>query len=142
MACVIATGSAAMRPSLELRNEAIAALTLADIRILKQSKPLNRRKEFVCLDHKLERYAMADEAGNIRICKISDDEELMLLPPIGSTPSWIFPFSPNGQFLAVRYTDGQARIWDWNRKNPFSSARRRLCSSPRLQPGQSLAGGH
>jgi WD40 repeat protein/predicted Ser/Thr protein kinase len=127
--------AAAMRPTLELRNEAIAALALTDIRVLKQSKPLNRRKEFVCLDHKLDRYAEADEAGNIRICQVSDDKELMRLPGFGSAPWWIFPFSPNGQFLAVRYTDGRARIWDWQRKQsilevPGADSPARLDFSP------------
>lgn len=108
--------AAAMRPALELRNEAIAALTLPDIRVLKRSKPLNRRKEFVCVDDKSERYAASDEQGNLHICQVSDDKEVMLLPGIGIAIQWLFPFSPDGQLLPARYADGRVRIWDWQRK--------------------------
>jgi WD40 repeat protein len=110
--------AAAMHPALELRNEAIAALTLTDIRVLKRSNLLNRRKEFVCVDGKLERYAESDEQGNIHIRQVSDDKELMLLPGIGTALQWMFPFSSDGQFLPVRYVDGWVRIWDWQRKQP------------------------
>jgi serine/threonine protein kinase/WD40 repeat protein len=108
--------AAAIRPSLELRNEAIACLALGDIRLLKESKALKKHKEFVCLDRNQERYAVADERGDVHICQISDDKELMVLPG-AVTPAWpLIRFSPNGQLLAVCSAEGRARIWDWHRK--------------------------
>ena len=122
--------AAAIRPSLELRNEAIACLALADIRLLKQSKALKKQKESISLDRNQERYAEADERGDVHICRVSDDKELILLPeavmvlpgtlavlPGAITPAWpLIRFSPDGQLLAVCNADGRARIWDWQRK--------------------------
>jgi len=115
--------AAAIRPSLELRNEAIACLTLADIRLLKQSEALKKQKESVCLDRNKERYAQADERGDVHVCRVSDDKQLMLLPGgLADQPKpeimqrLVLGFSPDGQLLAVCYPTGRARIWDVQRR--------------------------
>jgi eukaryotic-like serine/threonine-protein kinase len=108
--------ASATRPSLQLRNEVIAALALTDIRVAKQSRSFTHRKEFVSLDQKCENYAHLDENGNLRIRNARNDRELKLIPGIGVTPKWLFPFSPNSRFLPVQYEDGRTRIWDWQLK--------------------------
>jgi WD40 repeat protein len=86
---------------------------LTDIRLAKQSRLFTRRKEFVSLDQKCEHYAHLDEHGNLHIRNVRDDEELKLIPGLGVTAKWLFPFSPDGRFLPVHYQDGRTRIWDW-----------------------------
>jgi len=136
------TKAAAIRPSLDLRNEAIACLTLVDIRLSKESKALKKLKEFVCLDQEQEHYAQADEQGDAHIRRVSDDKELIVLPgavavfPGTEPPVWsFFRFSPNGQLLAAHYAEGRTRIWDWRRKQsildvPVNAYRAHLDFSP------------
>ncbi len=141
----VLTKAAAIRPSVELRNETIACLALADIRVLKQSQALKKWREFVCLDRNQQRYAETDERGDVHVCQVSDDQELRLLPGTvmvlpGTVPAaWsVIQFSPNGQLLAVCYAPGRARIWDLERKQsilevPVAEKEGRLDFSPDSQ---------
>ncbi|MBI3866997.1 MAG: protein kinase [Verrucomicrobia bacterium] len=117
--------AAEMRPSLELRNEAIACFALADLRVLRQSQTLPKWKAFVCLDDQLDRYAVADESQSVRVYSISNAEALTLLPqavvlPDATPAAWsVAKFSPNGASLAVRCSEGRARLWDLIQKRPI-----------------------
>src|SRR5262249_2407490 len=104
--------AATLRPSLELRNEAIALLTLTDIKIL-GGKNLAKQKELVGTDVTLERNAAGDRAGNVYIRRVADDIELARLPSTSAAAIGIWPFSPDGRMLAVLYRDQRLRVWDW-----------------------------
>ncbi len=67
-----------------------------------------------------KRYALGDEKGNIRICRTSDDKELMALPGGGGAIGFGFLFSADGRFLAVSYR-GVAMgfaVWDLSNARP------------------------
>jgi WD40 repeat protein len=93
--------AAALRPSLELRNEAIACMALPDLRLTRQwhlGIPLVYGLAF---DADQERYAFSDERGTISIRCLADNRELLRLAG-GGVPAWILQFSPDGRYLAAR----------------------------------------
>jgi WD40 repeat protein/predicted Ser/Thr protein kinase len=102
--------AAAIRPSLELRNEAIAGLTLADLKMAWQKHGLVPSEHFVCLDRDLRRYALADKRGDVTIHAVGDDRLLQRLPGAGGEINWM-KFNPGGDLLAVRAVGGQLRLW-------------------------------
>src|SRR6185436_110409 len=69
-------GAARMRPSLELRNEAIASLALTDIgppvRVRSGGGPF----EGVVLDSFFTRYAVLQETGGVKIHSLKDHRQL------------------------------------------------------------------
>jgi serine/threonine protein kinase len=91
--------AADIRPSLEVRSEAIASLALSDLRLAKEVQ-CKWPKQRICFDSKLERYALAESDGTITIRAAADDAVLASLPATGSSAAWI-RFSPNHQFLMV-----------------------------------------
>ncbi|HWY88884.1 MAG TPA: serine/threonine-protein kinase, partial [Gemmataceae bacterium] len=104
--------AAAIRPSLELRNEAIACMTLADIRAIPNSeKRFKSRQEYASPDNKLELYAVGNAAGTVSIRRVSDDGEISRVPNLGAKGPASPAFSPDGEFLTVSYGDGQLRVW-------------------------------
>jgi serine/threonine protein kinase/WD40 repeat protein len=114
------TEAARLRPSLELRNDAIACLTLADLRLAKELPggfPPGTTQ--VAFDASFERYARGDEKGNLSIRQVVDDREIIALPgpedyPVN--PVSILQFSPDGQFLVAMYPASTVlRVWNWKK---------------------------
>ncbi|MGH7970406.1 MAG: serine/threonine protein kinase, partial [Limisphaerales bacterium] len=105
--------AAQIRPSLELRNEAIACLALPDLRIKRQWKPKQAGVTSVGYDEALERYAACDGQGNIEITRVEDGRVEFTLPGFGSAVA-LLQFSPHGKFLAVYYigTRREMVVWD------------------------------
>ncbi len=108
--------AAAIHPSLELRNEAIACLALPDVQV--QSK---LRSDFpgrcagFAFDSRFERYAWKHEDGSISICRVSDHVELERLPSKTRTDAAQLYFSPNGQWLTQKPGGGTMipfEVWD------------------------------
>ncbi|MBK9991180.1 MAG: protein kinase [Verrucomicrobia bacterium] len=64
--------AAAIRPSLELRNEAIAALTLVDLKVAKTLKVRENNGQRLAFDSKLETVAVATKQGDIDIIRLDD----------------------------------------------------------------------
>ncbi len=95
--------AARYRPSLELRNEAIATLALIDLR-LAERKTNNIRTGWSAAqaDHTFTRVATADIYGNVRLLDGHDGHELMSLPGFGLGVSKVV-FSPDDRLLAVYY---------------------------------------
>src|SRR5262249_54830074 len=93
--------AAEIHPDLELRNEAVACLALADLRPLDTKFPSegSLRPSF---DAGLERYAFSNDQGDISIRRTSDHSEVLRLPGPGSR-AWIVLFSPDGRYLAAKY---------------------------------------
>ena len=95
--------AAAIRPSLELRNEAIACLALPDVEVRSKlrSGPLGNCVG-VAFATRFDRYAWKHEDGSISICRVSDQVELARLPSKTRTDAALLYFSPNGQWLTQR----------------------------------------
>src|SRR5262245_45792629 len=72
--------AALIRPSLELRNDAIASLTVADLRLALSLPPIPHVA--VAMDGTFERYAILDQQGRIQIRRCADEEVLLELPPL------------------------------------------------------------
>jgi serine/threonine protein kinase/WD40 repeat protein len=98
------------KESLELRNEAIACLTLVDMRLEKTWEVLPTEHCAVAFDASLQRYAYSDGQGTIKVCKLADGQEISSLAGPG-VPAIELRFSPDGRFLAAAYTS-RIQVWE------------------------------
>jgi serine/threonine protein kinase/WD40 repeat protein len=106
------TQAARFRSSLELRNEAIACLTLPDLRFVRSWEGLPPGSSVLVLDAAFERYARSDARGDLSVRRVVDDVELMRLPASRHAAT-LLKFSPDGRFLAAVYAPGDwLCIWD------------------------------
>ena len=106
--------AAAIRPSVELRNEAIACMALTDMRVSRQWEPGKPNESAWCFDGQLTRYAKMDASQDlITVHRIVDDAELMRASGF-KFPQLSERFSPNGQYLAVACGNQlpELRVWD------------------------------
>jgi serine/threonine protein kinase/WD40 repeat protein len=113
--------AAAIHPSLALRNEAVACMTLPDIRWL-WAKDFTKAREAVSLDPTFERYVVCELSGTVSVCRVTDDVVIARLPEVGATATTA-AFSPVGRFLLVCYADGQRRVWDWSKSETVLEVR-------------------
>ncbi len=104
--------AARIHPSLELRNEAIATLALFDVR-MGRTWPLSpSREQAVAFDDKLERYVSEESDGTMVLRRVSDQEQLARLSgPAEAQVEFIYGFSPDGNFLAAKFNNGQTSLW-------------------------------
>jgi eukaryotic-like serine/threonine-protein kinase len=110
--------AAAIRPSLDLRNEAIACLALPDLRLGRQWMcPTGQADltQYFAFDSGFERYARCDERGDVSVRRVLDDVEVARLPSPGTRVEWLLRFSPDDRLLAVRHAGKPSlfRVWDW-----------------------------
>jgi eukaryotic-like serine/threonine-protein kinase len=113
--------AARIRPSLELRNAAAAALALEDI-VLEQRWPAMRSSinTPVAFDEKLERYALSQLPSGISVRRMRDNFELANFPAPSASH---LAFSKDGRFLAGRIS--QDEMWLWavsDHRSPSASA--------------------
>jgi hypothetical protein len=99
---------------LRLRNEAIAAMALPDLRIAKElNVPLAHRNGFA-VDPSFERYATKLDDGTVVVRRLADDAELLRLPGLPTSREHTSAnFSPDGRYLAM--TSGGKdilQVWD------------------------------
>jgi serine/threonine protein kinase/WD40 repeat protein len=111
--------AARIRPSLELRNEAIACLALADVRVEREWDADLETDRLtlstgVAFDPTLEHHASTSLDGTVRIQATMDGRLVASLPGPGG-PADFLRFSPDGHYLAIRYTlpEHPCRVWDW-----------------------------
>jgi eukaryotic-like serine/threonine-protein kinase len=96
---------------LELRNEALAAMALPDLRVAKEWSDTPGTN--LVFDHQLQRYARADAKGTVSIRRVGDGAEICRLPgPGGSYPE----FSPDGRLLAL--FGARVQVWRLAGKEP------------------------
>jgi serine/threonine protein kinase/WD40 repeat protein/Tfp pilus assembly protein PilF len=101
---------ARLRPSLELRNEAIACLGLTDVRLAKSWDGYPPGSSRLAFDSTFERYARSDSRGDISVRRVAGDSALVLLRGARGH-AFNLRFSPDGQFLvSVHY---QTSSWVW-----------------------------
>ena len=107
----------------EIRNHAIAALCLTDLRVRRQidSGPVFG----VSVDAALERYAVVEQSGEVVVRRLDDDRELARLPGPGRRDlGYVSSFlSPNGELVVAHYA-GDNLLWIWH------VGRRELIGSP------------
>jgi len=94
---------------LEMRNEAIAALALPDLRVAKEWPDT---AEFaVGFDATLGRYARSDGQGNVQVRRVGDGKEIYRLA--GISPGNYWPaLSPDGGYVTV-FDAGRGRVYVW-----------------------------
>ena len=103
--------AALIRPSAELRNEAIACMTLDDVRPIPGPSTTDLRQRLF-IDWTRDRYALADVNGAISMRRLKDNAEVFGLPALGTNGAGWISGSPDGCWLRVMYKDGSARLWD------------------------------
>jgi WD40 repeat protein len=108
--------AAAAQPSVALRSEAIGALGLADLRLLRRLPAAGVSRAEPVMDFQTERYICGDAQGNLGLRRVTDDVELFRLPGEGRPPDWLPGFSPDGRFLAVRPALDRLVVWNLDRR--------------------------
>ena len=106
--------AARIRPTADLRNEAIAVLALPDLGVETTWRVRASSNSPLAFDATLERYAVETESGAIAIRRVADQSEIAQLPAPEGKPraTFITPFTADGKYLAVRHADARLRIWD------------------------------
>ncbi len=104
--------AAAYRPSVELRNEAIAALVLPDLGTNLWWNEEDNSPAPSAFTVDLAYFVPASENGHVAVCQASN--QLPVAEFDGPPASIRFSqFSPDSRLVAVRFRDGGVRIWDW-----------------------------
>ena len=126
--------------TLDLRNQFIASLSVADLGKDREWDGYPPGSAGVCFDHRLERYARSDSQGNISVRRVADDHELALLPG-EKHGAWTLHFSRDGRYLAAGYQGRFQRdtlrfyIWDLEKRTAIMAhANRSWLRRSRLQP--------
>ena len=112
------TRAAEILPGDDLRDEAIAAMTLADLRQHFPEVQVPADVELVAVDAEFQRFAYGTEQGAVKVCRASDGSAIMTIPGEGAATEFVLKFSPGGNELAVGYADGKIRLWKVNGKQP------------------------
>lgn len=104
--------AAAYRPSLPLRNEAIAALLLPDL-----GKPLWFREAKyghwpLAFTGDFDFYSPFSSTGQVAVIRVADHQVVTELAP-GAGHTLFLKFSPDDRYLGVHFQDGAVRVWDW-----------------------------
>jgi serine/threonine protein kinase/WD40 repeat protein len=98
----------------QLRNDAIAAMALIDLRLERDLGEVPAGTSAVAFDSALERYAHGTEEGVVTVRAVADNQALCHLPGRGMTVGRLW-FSPDRRFLAVRYVQLSVYhlvVWD------------------------------
>ena len=105
--------AAAIRPSPELRDEAIAALATKDVRLTNSWTFRQDGKDIgVRYSPNLDFYVVNGTSGEGRIHHITGDAEIGRLPSVGHSISGMGAFSPDGRWLASLGSWGKLHVWD------------------------------
>ena len=109
--------AASIKPTPELRDEAIAALASLDLVAKLPSQKVPDNACSYALDRRLEHYAIGTSDGELRIGTF-DGQPPQILHKSGEKP-WVdlLHFSPENDFLAVRYQHLSCWIWDLKTTN-------------------------
>jgi signal transduction histidine kinase len=107
--------AAAIRPSVELRNEAIAALRSRDFET-ETEWDLGPNARGFTFDPDLEHYAVRYQPGTVSLLRVSDNAPVREFPRPDEVPpecaALDFLFSATGKYLAVRYENGPLVLFE------------------------------
>jgi len=137
--------------AMQLRNEAIACLVLADMKPGTQWKPEPGWSLTHCFHPGSQYYAVRSAAddrpekrdvrqGGLSVRRIADDQEVARLPGFG-VRAVTTRFSPNSRYLAAHYDWGQRHnyVWDVSRRSAILKvAQGRYNSFPAFSPDSRL----
>lgn len=105
-----------IRPGLDLRDEAIACMTLVDLRPEQQWSNPPPDPPGGAFDRHLERYVRTLSDGGLVIERVADRSEVLRLPSLRRfVNSWWLQFSPDGRWLSTLYGSGPEEslvVWD------------------------------
>jgi WD40 repeat protein len=107
--------AADIKPSLELRNEAIACLALPDLRVATVLHSNPELEAHSPVDPLARYYALAS-TNSIRVFSMSENLELARLPALLDGAQAFMLFSPDATKLSAFYwtsTTNSLAIWDW-----------------------------
>ena len=115
-ALAVISNAAAIRPSLELRSEAVATLALTDLENDGPIIPLPNGGDMAVIDPALERFAYADGRGVLALASMKDGAKLFSLAATNAGPGTRMvilsvAFSPDGIYVVARYAGGAIAMW-------------------------------
>lgn len=114
--------AAAIYPSMELRNEAVATLAVSDLRPAQQWEGNPEGQPTAALTQDLKYTAFARANGTVEVCEREGMMVVATLPNEGLPALQDLLFSRDGRWLAAAHTDeGDLRtlvIWDWKNVRP------------------------
>ncbi len=107
-----------IRAGSDLQDEAIAALSLADARLVKSWEKSKNENPF--FDGDMRRMALVLPGGEVVVRATESDRELFRLPGADFKPGYVYArFSADGKHLAIRYHQGAKNewvVWDLDRR--------------------------
>jgi serine/threonine protein kinase/WD40 repeat protein len=113
--------AAAIQPTMKLRNEAIACLGLADLRLAERTWQCPNASAAFAVSTSLEKYAFADDEGNVTV--FADGGSVIARIEGSGNPAFVMRFSPDARYLAVKHHPpnqhypSQFSIWDCDNGN-------------------------
>ncbi len=113
--------AAAIRPDLDLREEAIAALSLPDARLGRSWNVRHGSNSPVAFDSAGTRFLVETEAGVLSLRQTSDGGELrrFAAPPGNPRAIYVATLSHDDSRFAVRYADDRVRVYDLDNESPL-----------------------
>ena len=121
----------------EIRNHAITALGITDLRVRREHDIGDVFD--VAVDAEMQRYAVAERSGEIVVHSLDDDRELVRLPRQEGSDFWhaFSAFSPDGELLVAGYLQNRGnvnllRVWHLGRRELVGSLLSR--SRPEFHP--------
>jgi signal transduction histidine kinase len=119
------TNAAAIRSSVELRNEAIASLQAPDL-VPDLFWPLKPGAYGYYFSHDLEHYVVSYARDALSVFRLADNALVATLyatnaglPAAASVKE--FKFSATARYVALLYSDGTFVLWDWRQNSPALS---------------------
>ncbi len=106
----------------ELRTEAIAALCLPDLELIREGGSATVGASGFAIDPAFQRYTWRDKDGKVHLYRLSDDKELLQLCDGGLVGDFAgMQFSPDGRFLnqIIETAQGyRSHLWDLDTPQP------------------------
>ncbi|MBI5387265.1 MAG: hypothetical protein HZA90_21570 [Verrucomicrobia bacterium] len=100
-----------IRPSPELRDEAIATLALMDIQPGSWWRPASPTVNAYAVSPRLNYYALGDLAGKVQVFAASDGSVVLEFARDRQAVVSVH-FSPDGRFVAARWNAGTVEVWN------------------------------
>lgn len=125
--------AAAISPTRELRDEAIATLTLLDVRPVRTWRPHGEREAVHAFAPTAGRYAVEKPPGTIEVRALADDAPIATLTGAPEAILGTPRFDPTGRWLAARAGADVLCIWNVNTGGgPAIAWSERTAPAPRL----------
>ncbi len=114
-----------IRPDERLRDEAIAAMALPDIRRGPSLHPVPAGTSSFAFDAQYQTYAQVNDQGIVSIHRVPDNKEVRIFKT--KAKSAFFWLSPDGQFLAMLDQERALQIWRVGDGKPLLQEQPRPC---------------